>query len=89
MTKIKLEKYGDHGWEFTLNDNEYYRTNSNGYGLWVYSPTNTQYKNSNGEYETLYEYKQILGTCQFSLPNNKKRAYNQLYYEHFVRNDND
>lgn len=72
-----LERYGDHGWSWTVDaDDPYalpeqwggtrYRTNGEGDGLWVV-----------GELED----KQVSGTCQFSLPAKKSAARSKLYRE--------
>ena len=68
---ISLDEYG-YGWSFSITYiDEYadklrfesYRTNAEGDGLWRYHG---------------YEPKQILGTCQFSLPRTHRAAYAKI-----------
>jgi RimJ/RimL family protein N-acetyltransferase len=65
-----LEQYGNKGWRWTEscwdewnNKTKDYRTNRQGDGLWVIGKIEDQ---------------QCLGTCQFSLPNNRKAAYSKI-----------
>ena len=69
--KIEMDRFGNKGWIFTIDDKKTYRTNGNGQGLWIW----IEYKAN---------WKQIKGTTQFSLPKPKKKAYNKIYY-HFVK----
>lgn len=68
-----LERYGTHGWEWTVCWRDYnfesgeydirradYRTGRDGDGLWLSLP--------NGDW------KQLQGTCQYSLPTSEKAA---------------
>ena len=74
---ISLEQYGDRGWEWTVTGvdicgdtvREHCRTNRQGEGLWNVGS---------------YEDKQIVGTCQFGLPANRKAAYAKIRRE-FMR----
>lgn len=79
-----LQQYGDYGWSWSERHIDYnsdyteiesqmhYRTNGNGDGLWETDLTNS--------YGYCIPDKQVSGTYQFSLPNDKKSAYNKLYY---------
>ncbi len=86
---IVLDRYNG-GWQWTAyadsheHEIESARTNEQGNGLWVWCKCADQWYADGRPY---YEYKQKLGTCQFSLPNNRKRAYGQLYrmYERSTR----
>ena len=62
-----LEKFGDNGWEWETQEGRY-RTNNSGEGLWSYIKTTAIIKNADGSTESVYEWKQVLGTTQFSLP---------------------
>jgi hypothetical protein len=83
MVSIKKLKKFDKGWEFDV-DGVPHRTNSNGEGLWVWAPTTScnvwNDKDGNKRCETVYEYKQILGTSQFSLAG-YKNVRSKLYRE--------
>jgi len=62
-----MERIGNKGWEFTIKGKKTYRTNGNGEGLWIW----VDYKAN---------WKQIVGTSQFSLPKDRKKAYRKIYY---------
>jgi len=85
--KIKMERYGDKGWEFSvtytdpITENEVtgrYRTNPNGDGLWTYCQSPSQWYPDGSPF---MEYKQVRGTVQFWLPADRKRAYDKIRYE--------
>ena len=71
MKKITLKKYGENGWIFYINGKGK-RTNKNGEGLWLLGTKKSDFVD-----------KQIEGLCQFSLPNDRKAAYNKLYHLYF------
>ena len=60
---------GEWAWTETTDDSSTeYKTNLLGHGLWVLAPGNTcAIDPDTGKYRSIYEWKQILGTCQFSL----------------------
>ena len=78
--KIILAEH-DNGWEFTVdcdvNNSVHYRTNRDGEGLWIWTRTGSLTKH-NGEYYEEYDWKQIEGTSQFSLPRDRKKAYDKI-----------
>lgn len=91
MAKITLEKYGENGWEFTV-DAQSYRTNKEGEGLWEYQKsgvTSVDYVDGERKYSPVYEYKQTVGTCDFSLPRDEKRARRKIYYEFVTKPQNE
>ena len=82
-----LRPYGEQGWiwdvgvENPMNgfiEQTEYRTNSEGDGLWVCGSYEGKWANN-------YQDKQVAGTCQFSLPRNKRAARSKLYRQ--FRND--
>ena len=78
--KIRLTRYGDTGWEFALTGDSWaarYRTNPAGDGLWQYVKSTTQWY---GDGSPFWEFKQIEGTCQFSLPKARRGAYDKIRY---------
>ena len=84
---IRLERYGDTGWEWRQSytdpiTNElvsgYYRTNPAGDGLWQYIRSASQ---SYGDGSPYYEWRQTQGTCQFWLPNDRRKAYDKIRNE--------
>lgn len=78
---IRLERCGDHGWEFSVTDDDgtsRFRTNPQGDGLWEYR---AQPGASWMDGSPVMEYQQITGTCQFWLPPERKRAYDKIRYE--------
>lgn len=63
------------GWIFSLWDEQrqeynFYRTNRYGEGLWVIVGR---------------DYRQLYGTTEYELPKDRKRAYQKIYYEWFVK----
>jgi hypothetical protein len=80
--KISMERYGETGWQFTVDGTEY-RTDKHGDGLWVYAATSAWYPDTD---KSVYEFQQTLGTCQFSLGADRKRAYGQIR-RHFTPRD--
>lgn len=79
--KIRLTRYKDAGWEFALTGDSLaarFRTNPVGDGLWQYVESITQWY---GDGSPFWEFKQIMGTCQFSLPNARKAAYDAIRYQ--------
>ena len=83
--KIKMERYYD-GWEFSVTTQSMfddapitrrYQTDREGYGLWQYVKSTTSWYPDGRPF---YEWKQTSGTCQFSLPNDRKRAYDKIRY---------
>ena len=73
--KITMEVYGIRGWEFSLNGAKY-RTDKDGYGLWQWMLVpGVQYPPNHKEY------RQVSGTCQFALSNDRRRAYQQIRRE--------
>lgn len=69
---LKMWRYGDEGWTWHMTATSRYdgtlvewraRTNGRGDGMWSVRE---------------YEDKQVLGTCQFSLPFNRGAAYSRL-----------
>ena len=73
MTEIKirnLRKESDSfRWTWTVIDSDViheYRTNAYGEGLWVYAPNGCVWV-ENGKSTPVFEWRQIEGTCQFSL----------------------
>lgn len=55
-----------------------YRTNRMGEGLWRWEKTRAW-----ADGEPIYEWKQILGTCQFSLTQKTYSGKRKAIYEHF------
>jgi hypothetical protein len=83
--KLSLERYGERGWEWTQTVSDGFettiqslRTDGSGDGLWAWKETgNTLIGRDQNGYETYfpeYEWKQIDGICQFSLPSSRKAA---------------
>lgn len=81
--KLHLTRYGEHGWEWTLTTLDWdgrestttYRTNGDGEGLWQWAATgNSWYPDG----RSLKEWKQTVGTCQFSLPNGRHATDNRI-----------
>jgi hypothetical protein len=68
---ITMTRYGDHGWEFTV-DGRGYRTNRMGEGLWFWGV------DPGSIWPVVHEYRQEQGTCQFSLSQQRARAYQQI-----------
>jgi len=58
-----------HGWRWAVEPDDgpqrHYRTNREGEGLWAWSHSRS-------------EWQQTLGTCQFSLPSNRKNAHARI-----------
>jgi hypothetical protein len=81
--KISMERFGETGWQFEVNGTEY-RTDKHGGGLWEYMPTGAWYPDTN---KSVYEFKQTLGTSQFSLSTDRKRAYGQIRYRWTLREE--
>lgn len=86
--QIELTQFGKNGWEFTvITDGQQratYRTNGEGDGLWCYQKnggTNIDYVDGQPKYSPCYEFKQTIGTCDFSLPRDEKRARAKIRYE--------
>ncbi len=78
--KIRLTRYHESGWEFALTGDSLsarYRTNPVGDGLWQYVKSTTQWY---GDGSPFWEFKQIEGTCQFSLPKERRAAYDKIRY---------
>lgn len=78
--KIRLTHYHESGWEFALTGdslNARFRTNPVGDGLWQYVKSTTQWY---GDGSPFWEFKQIEGTCQFSLPKERRAAYDKIRY---------
>ncbi len=74
--KITMERHGARGWQFTVDGAEF-RTNRDGDGLWEYQATSTWYPDTG---KPVCEFRQTLGTCQFSLSRDRRRAYGQIRY---------
>jgi len=53
------------GWTWQIRDGRTYRTDEEGHGLWLWL-------------EQAGEYKQVMGTCQFSLPRDRKATLRRL-----------
>lgn len=69
--RIGMQRYGDQGWEFTVDGIEY-RTDRNGDGLWQMLPRiGSCIANDN-------VFRQISRPCQFSLSGDRSRAYQQI-----------
>lgn len=66
----RITRDDDGEYHFTIDGTEY-RTNERGEGLWVWAPTSMW---SFPDMEQVYEWKQTLGTCQFSLATGDRRA---------------
>jgi len=84
---IKMDRYGDKGWEFSVTYTDpitekeatsRYRTNPAGDGLWGYRQSPSQWYPDGSPF---MEYHQIAGTCQFWLPTERKAAYDKIRYE--------
>lgn len=84
--KIRLTRYEDAGWEFTVkgidpftgeSTADRFRTNPVSDGLWQYVKSTTQWY---GDGSPFWEFKQIEGTCQFSLPKERRAAYDKIRY---------
>lgn len=82
---IELSGYGVAGWEWTetyqimgITKTLTCRTNHRGEGLWHWRETTARDRNADGSYSPHWEYKQVLGTCQFDLPRDRKAAYNKI-----------
>ena len=83
--QIRMTQYGGRGWQWTINsidlltDEEHsrdYRTNSNGEGLWQLTASpNSRNVEADGTIIPVYEWRQIEGTTQFSLPAKRPAAY--------------
>ena len=76
-----LQQYGDYGWAWTEPDyigqsSCRCRTNGDGEGLWYWARSGAT---NLPEMTPVMEWKQIMGTCQFYLPRNRKAAYSRLY----------
>jgi hypothetical protein len=76
-----LQHYGKLGWQWDEIDKDTgkknsYRTNRSGSGLWVWGETGYVGK----KWRPAKKWKQI-GGSQFSLPNDRKKAYNKLYHQ--------
>jgi len=74
----ELNQYGSSGWEFKIK-NTRYRTNGSGEGLWNKMKTGSMIKAKKG-YKPHKEFKQVIGTTQFSLPKERKKARSKIYY---------
>lgn len=83
----RMARYGEHGWEFDITSTDpltdkrgstTYRTNGEGDGLWVYMPRNDAWEVDGSP---IYEWRQQLGTCQFSLPESRSAAYAKVRRE--------
>lgn len=84
--KIRLTRYHESGWEFAASGTDphtgkpvaaRFRTNPAGDGLWQYVKSTTQWY---GDGSPFWEFKQIEGTCQFSLPKERRPAYDKIRY---------
>lgn len=90
---IKMEQYGERGWTFSVTretmgnaynnwtpgpQTDQYRTSSDGDGLWHLQPSGVISVDEDGKQSAVWEYRQIEGTCQFSLPADRKRAYSAI-----------
>lgn len=71
--KISLSTYPSHGWEWIYN-HRMYRTNGSGDGLWELQQAHDKWW---ADGSPVMEYKQVEGTCQFSLVGCN---YNQAYH---------
>ena len=84
--KIRLSRYGDTGWEFSVTCvtlahetvTERYRTNPTGDGLWRYRASPTSWYPDGSP---VMEYHQEAGTCQFWLPKERKPAYDKIRHQ--------
>ncbi len=79
--KIRLTRYHESGWEFSLTGDSLsarYRTNWVGDGLWQYIKSTSQ---TYGDGSPFWEFKQIMGTCQFRLPKERRAAYDKIRYQ--------
>jgi hypothetical protein len=85
-----MERYGTHGWEFAVTTRDEFRdapttsrfrTNPAGDGLWVYRDSGAWYADGS----PVMEFQQIVGTCEFHLPAERKRAYDRVRYEWTVK----
>ena len=69
--KINNLQHSSGAWTWTATTeggSTEYKTNSAGNGLWVLAPSSTcAIDPDTGKYRPIYEWKQIRGTCQFSL----------------------
>lgn len=78
--KIRMQRYGDFGWKFTVEiakKVEAYRTNGEGEGLWHLEPDpSTWYADGS----PVMIYRQIAGTCQFGLSSIRRKAYDHIRY---------
>lgn len=79
--KITIRNEGNMVFFTVLSDK--YRTNKNGEGLWKWEKTGAW-----ADHMPVYDWKQILGTCQFSLPQKTrggKRAAIERYFADELR----
>lgn len=78
---LRLERYGHAGWAFSITSERgmtRYRTNPAGDGLWEYlSVPGQTYEDGS----SVMEYRQIHGTAQFSLPKERKPAYDKIRHD--------
>lgn len=70
--RIRMQRYGVRGWSFTIDGTKYH-TDNHGGGLWQNLPA----------LGVIYppdcrEFRQIVGTCQFTLSGDRSRAYQQI-----------
>lgn len=76
--KIKFEKNGDYGYYWTVTHDDgtehSYKTDKNGEGLWSW-------------YEGIGQYRQIKGTCQFSLTAKTDAGRKAYIRRHFCKEE--
>jgi hypothetical protein len=86
-----LERYGERGWTWTqvyqdlLGDRiaQICRTNGSGAGLWYWRKSPTCWNADGTPYR---EWKQTLGTCQFSLTRSSRRKAYQEIRQYVIKN---
>jgi hypothetical protein len=78
MKIVEMFGYGARGWEFCIMGKEWYRTNEYCEGLWYYCWNGGYDIEDDGTKSKSYEYKQILGTSQFSVPQSYSGAYKKI-----------
>ena len=83
---IRLERHGQKGWEFLVTRRDVltgetekgqFRTDGEGHGLWAWRKSSHQWYPDGRPF---YEWRQIRGTCQFSLDSDRKRARRAIRY---------
>ncbi len=79
MKTTEMQRYGDHGWSWTEGECDY-RTNSWGDGLWQFALDGGVDIARDGTRTSSRAWKQIVGTCDYSLPIDRTRALRRIRY---------